>query len=457
MRCGIFFSLGCSLVSLVAPVVAQAGLPSCAATCFQNALMAQEKCTPTDIPCICGDATLNANIQGCVLNTCTVREGLVTVNATSAMCGIPIRDRSHVLLISAIVSLIAAWIATTMRLTVGIVRESFGIDDVFALAACCAATPLSGLQFVTPALGFGRDTWGCTPTEISTVLKYVWGSQISYFPTSGFTKLCFLFFFLRIFPSQSTHRTIYVFIVITVLYTLGFTITVIFAAKPISTYWTSWDGEHPSIYSINQNVFYLTAAGVNIAIDFAIVIIPIPQLLKLKLTGRKRVFLMSIFSVGGVTIVVSLVRLSALATYGTTSNPMYDNMMSGVYSVIEGNVGVVCVCMPSFRRFLALFIPNCFDSEENSKYTPYDDDTPNKLSSSKPSRKKKSTLQGSLFQTTIMKTVDTRVETERHDSDDEVRLVDLQRNGRPAEGDHTGSLERHEPYKSPYTQHYPGN
>lgn len=85
-----------------------------------------------------------------------------------------------------------------------------------------------------------------------------------------------------------------------IAYSLGFGVTMIFACKPISGTWTSWDGESKQDYCINQNLFYLVAAGFNIGIDLAIVLIPIPELIKLKLSMRKKVFLFAMFSVGGV-------------------------------------------------------------------------------------------------------------------------------------------------------------
>lgn len=128
--------------------------------------------------------------------------------------------------------------------------------------------------------------------------------------------------------------------------------------------------------------------------------------------------------------------------YATSANPIYDNMMSGVYSVLEVNVGIICICMPAFRRFMAHLMPHCFGSTQNdSKYNRYDDGTPNaKISSGKRSGRKKSTLDGSLFNTTIMKTVDTRVEAVSKE-DDEVRLVELQKNGKSAAGSTNGSTE----------------
>jgi hypothetical protein len=71
-----------------------------------------------------------------------------------------------------------------------------------------------------------------------------------------------------------------------------------FACKPVSAVWTSWDGTRKPDYCINQNTFYLVAAAFNIALDIAIVLIPIPELVKLELSRRKKVFLGAIFGVG---------------------------------------------------------------------------------------------------------------------------------------------------------------
>jgi hypothetical protein len=94
-------------------------------------------------------------------------------------------------------------------------------------------------------------------------------------------------------------KVIFAFIGFSMVYTVAFMVTVIFACKPISSVWTSWDGTRKPDYCINQNIFYLVAAAFNIAIDIAIVLIPIPELMRLKLSNRKKLFLCAIFSVGG--------------------------------------------------------------------------------------------------------------------------------------------------------------
>jgi hypothetical protein len=106
-------------------------------------------------------------------------------------------------------------------------------------------------------------------------------------------------------------------------------------------------------------------------------------------------------------------------------------MLSGIFSPLELNVGIIAMCMPAFRRFVARFLPTCFGSTFGSsgKYTPNAKWTPDTIGSSGKGSKRRvkhDTLGGSLFQTTNMKTVDTRVEEQ---TEDQVRLVELRREG----------------------------
>jgi len=231
------------------------------------------------------------------------------------MCERPVRDRSNVIFLTGITAGSVALAAVTVRTWSAISQNSFGLDDVFAIAAEAACLPVTVIQCYTPKLGFGKDTWVVPHSDIYKVLRVsnqcstcgwlltaqqlTYGSQISYFLCCGLTKLAFLFFFLRIFPSETTRKWIWVFIVISVLWTIAFAFTMTFACRPISAVWTSWDGTSTPDYCINQNLFYLVAAAFNIGLDVAIVLIPIPNLMTLKLSSRKKVFLSAIFGVGG--------------------------------------------------------------------------------------------------------------------------------------------------------------
>lgn len=139
-------------------------------------------------------------------------------------------------------------------------------------------------------------------------------SQLTYFLCTAFTKLTFLFFFLRIFPLKLVHTWCFLGIGLTVTNLVGFGLTMVFACWPISGEWkvdynladtdirvairTGWSKEVAPMYCIDQNIFFLTASGVNIGIDILIALIPMPYLWRLSLSVRKKLMLIAIFCVG---------------------------------------------------------------------------------------------------------------------------------------------------------------
>jgi hypothetical protein len=112
-----------------------------------------------------------------------------------------------------------------------------------------------------------------------------------------FTKMSFLFFCLRIFPRQQLRKTVYALILISFTHGAAFTITTIFNCTPITFIWTSWDGEHTG-KCINFHIFAWVHAASNIFLDLTIIAVPIPELLRLSLSTRKKVYIVMMFCVG---------------------------------------------------------------------------------------------------------------------------------------------------------------
>ena len=143
----------------------------------------------SDIACICTNAPLQGAIQACVGASCSVKEVLgkfpvlqlscttpglttaVAVKTTSTMCGAPVRNKGVILKWTAGVSGTIAFLAIIVRVGVALVGDSFGWDDSFATLAWVFSTPVTVLQFITPFMGFGQDTWMVDPKHIYTILQ----------------------------------------------------------------------------------------------------------------------------------------------------------------------------------------------------------------------------------------------------------------------------------------------
>lgn len=87
------------------------------------------------------------------------------------MCGAPLRDKSGTLLWVAVASGVVAFVSIAMRMFVAAMARHLRWDDACALAAWVTSIPLTTLQFVTPGLGLGRDTWTLRPENITKILK----------------------------------------------------------------------------------------------------------------------------------------------------------------------------------------------------------------------------------------------------------------------------------------------
>lgn len=56
--------------------------------------------------------------------------------------------------------------------------------------------------------------------------------------------------------------------------------------------------------------------------------------------------------------VVSILRLKSLVNFGVeTLNPTWEFFDVGIWSTVEINVGIICVCLPTFRLMLVRFFP----------------------------------------------------------------------------------------------------
>ena len=123
-------------------------------------------------------------------------------------------------------------------------------------------------------------------------------TEIFWFVSIGCTKLAFLFLYLRVFPRQNLRKGVYAMIGIVGVSIVVFTVIVTINCLPVTYTWTSWDGQHKG-KCIDLNAFVWAHAIIDIVFDCAIFGLPIPELMKLNMSVKKRVMVVAMFSVGG--------------------------------------------------------------------------------------------------------------------------------------------------------------
>ncbi|CEI67697.1 hypothetical protein FVEN_g9516 [Fusarium venenatum] len=415
-------------------------LPTCAAKCLVTNVLAST-CDLDDYHCTCENEPLQHELEKCILASCTIKEALFTKNATSVLCGAPVRDVQPSFKRINDVMGIMSGIFVILRFGTKIMyRVPMGLDDLFIMITMI----LSGFcmcinAFGAAPSGIGTDIWTLTPQQITDFARWFWTLVLTYFILQTTMKLSLLFFFLRIFPSRGVRKLLWAAVVFISLNGTIFALVAVFQCQPISHFWHSWDGEHTGRCASVNGVAWSNGA-VNIASDFWILGIPLSQLSKLNLDWRKKVGVGMMFGVGTFVTAVSIFRLYACIVAGIsqTNNKSWDYLAMAQWSTVEVNVGIWCACMPTMRVLLMRL------SGQSKRYISYGSHKSGQDSSREdPNRPRTKTYplergSGSSASATAVKgsrgrmqssgiTCDTIVEVEFGAHDDETHLVEMKK------------------------------
>ncbi|KAG0647987.1 hypothetical protein D0Z07_5878 [Hyphodiscus hymeniophilus] len=382
--------------SSLAASIAQ--LPSCALLCLETAV-GNSTCSATNTTCVCNDAPLQAQVTLCVTKTCTIKQGLTTKNITENLCGAPVRDKRAQFNALSITFGAVSGAAIVLRVVSKLVtRAEFGLDDYFILATFGSGIPSSVLEVHgLTSNGLGKDIWTLTPQNITDYLQAFYVMEVLYFTQVALLKLSLLFFYLRIFPAPKFRRFLWGTVIFDVAFGAAFAIGGIFQCRPVSYYWTQWDGEHEGS-CLNVNAMAWANAIISIVLDVWMLGLAVSQLVKLQMHWKKKVGVGMMFAVATFVTVVSILRLQSLLRFSNSTNLTWDNLAVTQWSTVEINgklvrfvsskptlvklcqtttnhssqsVGIICACMPSMRVLLVRLFPKYLTSTANRSGNKY--------------------------------------------------------------------------------------
>ncbi|KAI8935069.1 hypothetical protein NX059_007664 [Plenodomus lindquistii] len=273
------------------------------------------------------------------------------------------------------VSFAAVFVAIRFAYKIVVAQLDIGMDDWTVLACLVSAAPSAVITvFGTVKNGLGRDIWTLTSTEITEMLKYFYIMASLYFTQVALLKLTLIFFYIRVFPSKGVQRLLWGTVAFVCAWGVAYVAVAIFQCKPISYFWTKWDGLHEGT-CLHINAITSSNAGLSIALDLWILGIPLWQLYGLKLHWKKKVGVALMFCVGTFVTIVSILRLRALVHFAASSNASWEFYDVSVWSSIEICVGIMCACLPTLRLLLVRLFPvlggSSARSRANDKYYNY--------------------------------------------------------------------------------------
>lgn len=250
---------------------------------------------------MCTSTQLQSSVEECLLSTCSIKEGLTAQNVTATLCDQEPRDTSAELKATNIALMVVSATFVLLRLAQKLFSRAearMATDDYLILATLLVGQPSTILidRGLIPN-GLGRDVWTMNFDQVTAFGKYFYWVEICYFAQMSVLKLSFLFFYKRIFPGRTIQRIILATIVFSVLYGIVFVVVAVFQCRPISYYWTKWDGVHVG-QCIDINALVWANAAISIAVDLWMLGIPLSQLIHLKLSWSKKAGVVIMFCLG---------------------------------------------------------------------------------------------------------------------------------------------------------------
>ncbi|PYH64418.1 uncharacterized protein BO88DRAFT_429486 [Aspergillus vadensis CBS 113365] len=215
--------------------------------------------------------------------------------------------------------------------------------------------------------------WGADDGEPNTVSIHavlmvigtcIWATRLLYVLGLCFIKLSLLWFYLRLETRRFMQWLVYsvIFIVLGVSISSFFVDTI--SCIPPSKFWNSSKSGH-CMSTASQQKFYEVNGILVIVMDILIWAVPIPMLWRVRISLRKKIAVLGVFSVGLLSIAAACVRYNTVLQLANNPDETYVLAASLNWCGIEAYVGTYHVPIPDFNN------PSVFYSTKHAKTSYY--------------------------------------------------------------------------------------
>ncbi|KAH8154677.1 uncharacterized protein LAJ45_01206 [Morchella importuna] len=238
-----------------------------------------------------------------------------------------------------------------------------GPDDWCMIFATIMATPIVVLNCISVAGGVGRHTWTIERSGEQQAIRLGWISMLHYFLALGLTKCSLLLFLIRLGPGTPLCYTSWGILVFVTLYTLIAFVLSAIQCIPASYMW----GAAAAGKCLDRKTMGLVLYSISIATDFAIWVVPLRTVWRIRMPTQQKMALIGVFSLGSLSVLAGCLRLRSVKRSFTTKDPMYDNTDLGIWSLVEVLIGIICGSAPAVKPLFSKFLPGFLG---NSEMTP---------------------------------------------------------------------------------------
>ncbi|KAI5926905.1 hypothetical protein F4810DRAFT_651396 [Camillea tinctor] len=229
-------------------------------------------------------------------------------------------------------------------------KRKFFMDDGFVIASYVAMLAQQGIAIWAMVNGMGNPATDLTIEELLIQAKVLVAVSTTWIFSTTAVKLAVLALYMRIFTTAAFKRWAISLMVIDVCFGITFLVVFITHCNPVSQEWdpVPWGWCRP------LNLSELSSISLNLALDTAIVVLPMPLLWNLQMALSKKLLVMVMFSFGFATIAIMCYRIDQ--TVNRDPDPMLAIAKIGLLSDLELWLGIIVACLPTLAPFFRTYV-----------------------------------------------------------------------------------------------------
>ncbi|EXJ57948.1 hypothetical protein A1O7_05371, partial [Cladophialophora yegresii CBS 114405] len=239
--------------------------------------------------------------------------------------------------------------------------KSVGIDDVLLLAGFVLSIGQTFSEYkALTSGGWNMHLWDIPIDRLEYVRLSAWLIELFFLLGNACTKISILLVYRKI--SGRSHSTWFIrltwaAIALTLAYTSGLGLELVFVCRPLVSYWKSYSTDYNRKYTCgNEQIPIVFSAAASVFSDIYASLLPMLLVRNLNMTSRQRLGLYVLFSAGlltagiGVARLIFLVKVTTNYQLGpTTHDVTWNGWPTFALTDIEAHLAIICASLSALK------------------------------------------------------------------------------------------------------------
>ena len=188
-------------------------------------------------------------------------------------------------------------------------------------------------------------------------------------PTFAFTRWSILALFIRIFYRPYVRIISWCLIAFVACQVIAFNIALATQCIPTSYFWNRiYDvGADQGGHCVDIDAFYRSFQGPEMLVDLVIIMLPLPEIWRLRSSNTRKLGLSALFLTGIIAFIANCYRQYIFVKYQVTWATARVNTATISWVIIEPSVCFIAACLPAMHPLTSKFMPSRWKSHINTR------------------------------------------------------------------------------------------